>query len=137
MDVFQAAAEANLSSRGQDPLAPSFDHRRQSIAAQVWPVLAAEFAAAHLITLATHHPHAVRPGLDEPEILSALRTGAGPGDVVADPTAVVAGLVTDPRFGLDVERLDRPAPGDRQSVTSVPTASPPMMRMRSPSRDMS
>ena len=84
----------------------------EDLRTQVWPVLAAEFAAAHLITLATHHPHAVRPGLDEPEILSALRTGPGPGDVVADPTAVVAGLVTDPRFGLDVERLDRPAPVD-------------------------
>lgn len=70
---------------------------------QVWPLLAAEFAAAHLITLAAHHRHAVVEGLDEAAIVAALSCGA-------DPAAVVADLVTAPGYALDVDRLDRPAP---------------------------
>ncbi|MGC0249913.1 FAD/NAD(P)-binding protein [Pseudactinotalea sp. Z1748] len=71
--------------------------------ALVWPLLAAEFAAAHLITLAAHHRHAVVEGVDEAAIVAALSRGA-------NPTAVVADLVTAPGYALDLDRLDRPAP---------------------------
>ena len=81
----------------------------QDLRAQVWPLLAAEFAAAHLLTLTRHHPGAVVEGADEDQILAALRPGPGPEQVAPDPTAVVAEFVTHPAYELDVERLDRPA----------------------------
>ncbi|MFC4563599.1 FAD/NAD(P)-binding protein [Nocardiopsis mangrovi] len=77
----------------------------QDFRTAVWPRLAQEFAWAHLSTLLTHHPRAVRPGTAAGPLRERL-AAAPAGEV----DRIVADTVTDPRWQFSVERLDRPDP---------------------------
>ncbi|MFC3994742.1 FAD/NAD(P)-binding protein [Nocardiopsis sediminis] len=77
----------------------------QDFRTAVWPRLAQEFAWAHLSTLLAHHPEALRPGTAAGPLRDRL-AAAPAGDI----DRIVADTVTDPRWHLAVERLDRPDP---------------------------
>src|SRR5690606_4861762 len=78
----------------------------QDFRTAVWPRIAAEFAWAHLSTLAEHRPQALRPGTGPDALLERLAAASSPEEV----DAIAEGAVADPAWRIRVERLDRPDP---------------------------
>ncbi|MFC8923025.1 FAD/NAD(P)-binding protein [Cellulosimicrobium sp. NPDC057127] len=102
-DGLPAPYRARIATRARfDALPARADGRPVlDLARDVWPLLAAELALAHLTALAEHRPSALRDGVGVAEVVGRLAT-------TDDVARVAADLVHDPADAFDPARADRP-----------------------------